>query len=147
MNNSNDTLLFCRSTQKLWITLKSKKNKATTVIVCVCHMIYQNTIHYTTIQYIASFLIIWLQVKKIMEESVTKKFVHEDSGSVTLFCGKSFLCTEMKAALGACGSCLISWISITYITDVKTFKFKYFKSVTHENAKKRNVFKTNIDTA
>jgi len=23
-----------------------------------------------------------------MEESVTKKFVHEDSGSVTLFCGE-----------------------------------------------------------
>jgi len=29
-----------------------------------------------------------LQVKKIMEESVTKKFVHEDSGSVTLLCGE-----------------------------------------------------------
>jgi len=29
-----------------------------------------------------------MQVKKIMEESVTKKFVHEDSGSVTLLCGK-----------------------------------------------------------
>jgi len=31
---------------------------------------------------------VFMQVKKIMEESVTKKFVHEDSGSVTLLCGE-----------------------------------------------------------
>ena len=28
------------------------------------------------------------QVKQIMEEAVTKKFVHEDSASVTSLCGK-----------------------------------------------------------
>ena len=28
------------------------------------------------------------QVKQIMEEAVTKKFIHEDSASVTTLCGK-----------------------------------------------------------
>ena len=37
---------------------------------------------------ILGLIVVSMQVKKIMEESVTKKFVHEDSGSVTLFCGK-----------------------------------------------------------
>lgn len=29
------------------------------------------------------------QVKQIMEEAVTRKFVHEDSGHIVSFCGKS----------------------------------------------------------
>lgn len=29
----------------------------------------------------------FIQVKQIMEEAVTRKFIHEDSGSVTSLCG------------------------------------------------------------
>ena len=34
--------------------------------------------------------IIILQVKSIMEEAVTRKFVHEESSSITSLCGKYF---------------------------------------------------------
>lgn len=41
-----------------------------------------------------------LQVKQIMEEAVTRKFVHEDSSHIISFCGESL----MLAWIGAFGA-------------------------------------------
>jgi len=51
MNNSNDTLLFCRSTQKLCITLKSKKKQSNdSNCVRLSHDLSKyNTLHYNTV--------------------------------------------------------------------------------------------------
>lgn len=43
------------------------------------------------------------QVKQIMEEAVTRKFVHEDSGHIVSFCGKSSVkCFSGKVYLFFC---------------------------------------------
>ena len=40
--------------------------------------------------FVYSFLnhVFFIQVKQIMEEAVTRKFVHEESSSITSLCGK-----------------------------------------------------------
>lgn len=39
------------------------------------------------------------EVKQVMEESVTKKFVHEESGSVTSLCGAVEACLSQGVPL------------------------------------------------
>uniref|UniRef100_A0A8I3Q9U1 Uncharacterized protein n=1 Tax=Canis lupus familiaris TaxID=9615 RepID=A0A8I3Q9U1_CANLF len=39
-----------------------------------------------------SFLLWHRSVKQIMEEAVTRKFVHEDSSHIISFCGESVAC-------------------------------------------------------
>ena len=36
-------------------------------------------------------LLFGFQVKQLMEEAVTKKFIHADSSSITSLCGKNYL--------------------------------------------------------
>ena len=45
---------------------------------------------YLAVQYLTIFLCFSPQVKQIMEEAVTRKFVHEDSASITSLCGNNF---------------------------------------------------------
>lgn len=40
------------------------------------------------------FSVMCLQVKQIMEEAVTRKFVHEDSSHIIALCGKNCSCIE-----------------------------------------------------
>lgn len=40
------------------------------------------------------------EVKQVMEESVTRKFVHEESGSVTSLCGAVEACLSQGITIG-----------------------------------------------
>ena len=46
---------------------------------------------------ILNILAYYSQVKKIMEESVTRKFVHEESSIIIALCGKSIIIMSVGA--------------------------------------------------
>jgi hypothetical protein len=56
------------------------------------------------------------QVKQIMEEAVTRKFVHEESSSITSFCGKKQIQTSSTQYI----------ISILYLKNIShNFLYEY----------------------
>lgn len=57
------------------------KTLSVCVPVCVSQLRYVN-------EWVILYLPCHLQVKQIMEEAVTRKFVHEDSSHIVSFCGE-----------------------------------------------------------
>ena len=95
-----------------------------------------------------------LQVKQLMEEAVTKKFIHADSSSITSLCGKKYYSVFQDCLLFLSwflrliwtrwkifGSCVFDWVFLSNICiAVKHIIFANFTLVKKQGSLARTMF-------